>query len=200
MIPQNIKAIGGQAKRLRAVRDFITARVVQEDPLFITELLQEQEPDRTMCFMAIDGHVLNGGSPMVDPELQIERPPVRLMHLETGKPIHVKERKEERVPGTVLMVMNTRQRPIGDDVTVRHVVARDLLYKHGFPTLDHRTRGGKKGTIVEVAWLEAEARKPDCLPEILELYERLLPRIQKGTAAPKSADDKQQQLKGKVSQ
>lgn len=197
MIPQNIKAIGGQQKRLRAVRDYITSKV-QTDPLFITEALQELEPDRTMIFMALDGHQLNGGSPMVTPDLKIDQPPVRLMTVNENQTISVKERKEERVPGTSQMVMQTRHRPLGNDVMVKNEIARDLLYKYGFPTLDHRTRGSKKGFIVEVTWLESEVKKPDCLPELIELWERLQPRInaKKGETQSAKSDGS---TKGKVS-
>lgn len=198
MIPHDIKNIPGQRKHQDAVREYLVARALTE-PLFITEMLMENEPDRTMMFMSIDGHVLNGGSPQVDPSTQIDMPNVRLMTVEENQVIKVKSRERERIPGTDRSRLVPKHTPVGNDVTLTHAKARDLLYKFGYPYLDHRTRGGKKGFIVEVAWLESEVKKADCLPELIDLWEKnILPRINKGGAAPKSADDASK-TKGKVS-
>lgn len=197
MVPNDVKLIPGQKKRLEAVRNFVKTKALS-GPIYLTEALMEAEPDRTMIFMAIDGHVLNGGSPMVDPGEAIEQPAVRIMSIDETRSIRIKERSKQRIPGTNRHETVTQHKSLGTDATVRHTDARELLYKYGHPVLDWRSKGGKKGHIVEVAWLEAEVKKPDCLPEFVELWETLQPRILKGGAAPKSADDQQHKTKGKA--
>ena len=169
MLPQSIKNHGGQARKLAAIRGYLKSEVVLGRPVFVTDMLMEKEPERTFLFMSADGHVLNGSAPMVDTDFKVDLPTVRLMTIDEKQTIMRMERSQQRIPGTELVEEVTRHVRLGNDAVVDHSAARDLLWKNGYPFLNNRTRGAKQGFIVEVAWLEAEAKKADCLPELLEL-------------------------------
>jgi hypothetical protein len=173
--------------RLEGVRAELRALAMNGE-LFITDLLMQVEPFKTLGCASIDGHVFNGGAPSVDESMKIPVPEVRLLSF-GDRPMTYKRPITRRIPGTNQFypqeweIVN-----VGDDATLPHAIARNIMFKHGFPNRNARRRSGERlqGTVVEVAWLEREAAKADCLPEIKELYQRLLPRINKNQPTAKA--------------
>ncbi len=156
-----------------------------------TELLSAEEPMRTMGLMFLDGIVLNGSFPVGGGEIENwggER--IRLVAIETAtengtaiKPIKVGVMQDVPRPGTFVVERKKVMKSFGDiaDMTdngPNERLARLVLVQRGFPILTNRGNS-RDGDVVEWRWLEREAAKAElAAPGIVELYERLLPRVE----------------------
>ncbi len=174
-----------------------------------TELLSAEEPMRTMGLMFLDGIVLNGSFPVGGGEIENwggER--IRLVAIETAtengtviKPIKVGVMQDVPRPGTFVVERKKVMKSFGDiaDMTdngPNERLARLVLVQRGFPVLTNRGNS-RDGDVVEWRWLEREAAKGDmAAPGIVELYEKLLPRVQAfDEAQAKATEEKQAKRK-----
>lgn len=148
-------------------------------PVFLTSILMLDEPYRTHCLMALDGHIVGaGGSPTVIPERAIRLPEVRLVTKKREDVITYHRFDNQRVPGTDRINYNVKVTVhAGNDATLPEPVARAVLMKHGFPVVDQRSNGARNGYVVELDWLMHEVTLPDCLPEFKKLAEEIKARL-----------------------
>lgn len=193
MFAESVTKITSMQKRHIALRAEVIAQAERGEFILTEFLCEEKEPIRTDVQMVIDGHAINGASPVVDSALKIPMPDVRLMTIRPGDSIKVKRVVARRAPGTRNIIEKREAVDLGNDVLLDHATARDVLSTRGYPVRNIRTKGAKQGTVVEVGWLEREVARrdsqgnPDCLPEIREMYETLKPRIEKKTAKAQPA-------------
>lgn len=187
-------------RRYDAIAGEIQARVAQ-GTFYITEVLQEPHPFQSDALMFLEGSKREGS--FIRPHgAPISMPPVRLVCISnqadpangvTGD-IRYKETVRERKIGTADQYQAVQKwRIAGTDVSLPFQVALQVLHRHGFP---HKCKGSVrgKGNVVEWAWLENEAKRADCLPEVKQIYDELTARLaneakqnKKQTAAPAQA-------------
>ena len=168
-------------KRAAAVR-LEVQDMAKKRELFLTHILMEEEPYRSMAFHAMDGKVLEGtfvqphGEPM-------DLPNVRLVCIDSnpGKQQRIRHKQwsEERIPGTIdRMREGWKIVDDGIDATLSNKLARYVLRQQGWPVCDQNSNGGRNGSVVEWEWLKWEAQRAGCPESVREVYERLASRIE----------------------
>lgn len=162
-------------KRVESVRNEVM-EAHRKGTLFITKLLMEDEPYRSLAFHACDGKVLDNATVhAVRDGLALEN--VRLVSVSPGaaKDTHIRYKVWEsaRIAGTDKYQEGWRWVDAGTDATLPHKVARFVLRNNGWPVVQHKSNGGRTGGVVEYEWLRWEAARPDATEEVRELWARV---------------------------
>lgn len=200
-----------QQKTLLAVKTEVR-QMVKNGGFLYTPILLMDDPWRTFALYAIDDISIDGdkltpkGNPLVLPDVRlINIDPIN--YLAKGAPrelrkqamwpgqIRYKQREPREIPGT----MGTQNEEVdvwidaGQDATLPHRIARQLLHLHGFPIVGRLTKGAQKGRIVEYEWIRRESKLENCHPEVREVWKQIQERLEPqapltgGSKAPKEA-------------
>lgn len=170
------RSVDGQKNKLAALVVLIR-RLAEAGKFFWTELLLEPEEGvRTFCRMAIDGVQIDGAHYAPgNPDRVIELPSVRLLSVD-GQPIMGKVVERRTVPWTGQEIEEPRIRSFGLDATLPHRQARGLIERKGYPVSEARSQGGRRGTLVEAAWLKYVVDSGAADDATREVYERIKAR------------------------
>lgn len=170
------------AKKQREGVNSTLATAMRSQTLTSTAVLMAPEPLRTMALEYLDGYNSESGKPetsgdpkALDPVLLICRNPtdtIKVFSWATrsiyGTNVQAPPQKVTKDLGPIAMVDNS--------FPTRY--ARNVLRSRGWPVRDVLSRGANSGAVIEWRWLELEAKKDDAPPELKEIYEELLPRVE----------------------
>jgi hypothetical protein len=183
MFDPTVKNQPTDEKRRNACRTWLMG-LIATGKFFITNLLMEDEPFRTLGLECMDGVVVDSGKPTVaevvlrEDELVTSRP-VRLVAIKNdgstvaydpNGQIKIRRQFTEVVPGTNHTRKVTKDVPLGKDATLSHLEARKVLVASGWPMKDNRSKGNRRGTVVEWEWLKVEATLPTASKEVIDLH------------------------------
>lgn len=190
-------------KRRNEIRALLIGEI-RSGRFFLTPILMEDEPFRTLGLEVLDGVVVESGRPQYGaaPALAADLPPTRLITImhQAGAPaydpkglITVRRVRQEVVPGTSITRAVKFDEPHGHDATLTHKDARAVLVARGWPIRDHKSRGNVLGTVVEWAWLQAEAKLPTATIELRALCDNIRQAIEPApTASPAQPKTREQ--------
>jgi hypothetical protein len=182
-----------KATNARGRREELESEVldlVEKGRLFITDVLLEDEPWRTRVFEVWDGIVVEDGVPRSGGP-GFAKADVRLVHVNDGGVISCQEVAQERVPGTRQLRKVDVEAKYGNDATLRHKNARQILWTQGWPFRNAFTNGRTEGTVVEWLWIESKAKEPDCDSATRELFAQIKARLERtAPTAPTSPKSK----------
>lgn len=154
------------------IRMELQTKLERGEPIYLTEIHMMDEPWRMFGLMAIYGIVLDDtGREQRDANSELLLEPIELVTLNpknAEKPIKQKVQQDERIAGTEKFQRTTKYKDLGTHVTLPCKQANKMIQLRGWPNINHHSNGNKTGTLVELAWLRAEAKKPDALPEVTE--------------------------------
>lgn len=196
MIPADILQLISHEKR-RASLAALFVRLHQSNGLFLTPILQLEEPFRSNALEALDGVEVEGGRPKRDEGKVIaaQLGPVRLAAIknegdglvEYDPKGHIYQTvfNSYIVPGTEVLQRHKAQKDNGSFASLGHYQARDVLVKYGWPIRDYRSKGNTRGTVVEVDWLKAEVKKPEASDVIKLLWDSIKPIAEAGQPTTK---------------
>lgn len=189
-------------------RDAIEAALIkakEEGVLTYTDIMLNHQEIVTFAFEVMDGVVLDSNNvPQYGQTERIEfDEPVRLLAIDPAYDIRLHKWESLRIPGTNTKEKNRIVKAIsfGNDATIDDRLdnerpARRLLWEHGWPVRQFRSRTGEVGQIVELKWLERVAQLKDAPADYRELYAALKARIEaprapdiKTKSAPKGAQE-----------
>ncbi len=188
MFDLSIKNNPSSVEQQKMVDATVRTRIADKSFTY-TELCSALEPMRTMGFQYLDGIKINGSFPIGGGEFESwggER--FLLVAIDPSKPLKFGVIQDVPRAGTFLVERKKVMKDFGDiayvtDTGPNERMARNLLVQRGFPILANRGNS-REGDVVEWRWLEKEAEKGEgAAPGIVELYERLLPRVQAFLAA-----------------
>ncbi len=168
------------AERRKAVREYVE-REVADGTFTLTETMLRAEPLRSDSNEVLDGVVVENDRSMKREEA-LETEPVKLVHVNPDGVIQYRTWQKFRIPGTTREVRRKVNKIAGNFANVPNTAvdrdARNIMYQYGWPILQFRQEHGHgaEGSVIEWRWFEREARKPDALPEYVELYNEIRSR------------------------
>ncbi len=185
MFDQTIVNLPSRQAKRQAIQDKIQA-AKEAGTLTYTDIMLNHQELVTFAFEVMDGVMLDSNNvPQYGQGDPIDLEPVRLVAIDPKYEIRVHRWHQPRVPGTG---QETRNREVvidrlGNDTIIedrfdRGRVARRLLWEHGWPIRQYRSRTGEAGDIVEWKWFERVAQSPDAGAEYREIYEALKARLE----------------------
>ncbi len=196
MFDANVKNQPTAERRRDACRAWIMGEL-GTGSFYLTNVLMEDEPYRTLGLECLDGIVVDSGKPVIAEEVLRERcPAIRLIAISNdgttvaydGKgQIKVRRTRTEVIPGTSHTRKISKDEPIGKDVTLSHSEARRVLVSSGWPMRDHRSKGNHRGTVVEWEWLKVEAQKSTATKEVTDLHASIRDAIEPAAPAAHAA-------------
>ncbi len=179
MFDVNVKNQPTDGRRRDACRTWIMGEL-GAGKFFLTNVLMEDEPFRTLGLECLDGIVVNSGKPVVAEEVLRDRAPqARLIAItndgitvayDPNGTIKIRRMRTEVVPGTIHTRKLMKNESLGKDVTLSHSDARRVLVASGWPMRDHRSKGNHRGTVVEWEWLKVEVTLPTATRGVIDLH------------------------------
>lgn len=184
MFDPSIIVNSSSSDQRRAVASAVRAAVASDEFTY-TELLSAREPMRTMGLECLDGIIVDGGNrPGPGGEVENwEGRRIRLVHIEPEGRIKYPVMQDVRVAGTHQVKREKVMKDFGNiadmtDIGPTERLARNVIYQRGYPVKQNKSNGSREGDVVEWRWLEKEAALgAAAAPGIVDLYERLLPRV-----------------------
>jgi len=189
MIDPNLVNETSAAKRRAVVKEQVR-KDLTDGSFTITETLLVKEPLRSDAWEAVDGVVVEGTRSMGMYDEPMTSGTVKLVCFhppgtkdERGQPIDTIKfmvTEERRIPGTTETRKVKVQKSFGnfadvpDNVPTR--LARNILYRDGWPIRQLRSGGDYPGKVIEWRWLEKEIKSGIALPEYQELYDEIRSR------------------------
>lgn len=185
MFDHSITNLPSRVAKREAIESAILA-AKEAGTLTYTDIMLNSQELVTFAFEVMDRVILDSNNV---PQYgqggeRIDLEPVRLVAIDPEFKIQTSVWHQPRIPGTNKSTRNRVKRMIsyGNDVTLEDRLdderpARRLLWEHGWPIRQFRSRTGELGSIVEWKWFERVATSADATDEYRELYATLKARI-----------------------
>lgn len=167
-------------------------KLVAAGNFLYTPVLSEDDRWRTLALYALDdvtndqGRLVYGSNfvRLPDVRLVVVNPVADRSALRTGT-IRYKATVTRVIPGTLDMPERVSVwKDAGTDATLPHEIARQILVREGFPIVDRRSKGGRRGNVVEFKWLEREAQSTDAVDDIKSVWEQVQAHLTEPKKAP----------------